>query len=235
MATDTNTTYTANEDHFKDHAWLAFQSRFTDRHSFEGFYASLCSDLKSEFLRVASFYLFLVQQGEWNVSVEGSNSVIDYLSNSYKLVAMFALIESLSNEKHQDFYEWLSTSPIEEAFPIQNKDKLAALHVTYKSTYGSIRRCKAFFDRLPHHLQDQLRHSIKIDGNPLSSITKVAEFLYELRSKFVHESSLVLELNGRDILSARGRKVVHAKLSINLLLEAFEYGVILYFQDQRTA
>ena len=71
--------------------------------------------------------------------------------------------------------------------------------------------------------------AIKVDGKPLSSIKKVAEFLYDLRSKFVHEARLVLSLVGYTALSLKGEKVVQIDLSVETLLEAFEEGVLAYF------
>jgi hypothetical protein len=223
--------YIANEDTFKGYAYTALQSRFKDHALFEQFYASLRPDSrKDEFLRVASFYLFLVKQGEWHVNVEGSDTVIGYLSTSFKLVALFSLIESLSKEKHQEFYGWLSTEAPEGSFPIADKRKLGTLNEDYKGAYGSIRRCVSFFERLPSPQKKALSHAIKINGKPLDSIKKVAQFLYDLRSKFVHEGRLVLPVYGEKVISMKNKKVVQTQLPLDILLEAFEQGVILYFE-----
>lgn len=99
--------FLAREPYMREYAASAMGSRFPDAVAFNAFYAALTDEQKDEFLRVASSYLFLVKQGDWHVTVEGSNPVIDYFTNSFKLVSLFSLIESLSSEKHQDFYEWL--------------------------------------------------------------------------------------------------------------------------------
>jgi hypothetical protein len=222
--------YIANECTFKHYAYTALHSRFGDYAQFEKFYSSLGSDSKKdEFLRVASFYLFLVKQGEWHVNVEGSDPVVGYLSDSFKLVALFSLIESLSEKKNQDFYGWLSTEAPKGTFPIADKHKLETLYQNYKSDYGSIRRCVSFFERLPSPQKVALCHAIKIKGEPYDSIKKVALFLYDLRSKFVHEGRLVLQLNGENVLSMKDKKMVQTKLSLDILLDAFEEGVRLYF------
>ncbi|MFZ1803887.1 MAG: hypothetical protein WAU05_08180, partial [Nitrospira sp.] len=72
---------------YKDDAFLALSSQFKDnRENFESFYSSLKdSELKDEFLRVGSMYLFFVKCGDWHVDVARSKSAIDYLTNSFKL------------------------------------------------------------------------------------------------------------------------------------------------------
>jgi hypothetical protein len=119
-----------------------------------------------------------VKQGEWHVNVAGSDPVVDYLSNSFRLVALFSLIESLSEEKPQDFYGWLSTEAPKGTFPIADKCKLATINENYTAAYGSIRRCVSFFKRLSSPLQKALRHAIKVNGTPHASIKKVAQFVY---------------------------------------------------------
>ena len=160
--------YIANEPTFKRHAYAALKSRFRDEAAFEDFYASLDTpQLKDEFLHVATFYLFLVKQGEWHVTVEGSAPVVDYFSTSFKVGALFALIESLSDETHQDFYEWLCSRDPETTFPIRDLAALTKLYEDYKESYGSIRRCVAFFSRLSPERQQALCRSIKKDKKPL--------------------------------------------------------------------
>lgn len=226
--------YIADEAKFKQYAYTALTGRFPDHAAFENFYASLDDPLiKDEFLRVTSFYLFLVKRGEWHVTLEGSAPVVvDYLSTSFKVVALFALIESLSDEQHQDFYDWLCSKDPETTFPIPDRAALSRLNEGYKASYGSIRRCVAFFSRLPPDRQQALCSAIKVGGNPLASIKKVAEFLYNLRSKFVHEARLVLSLVVGCFIEppTKGRKVVKIDLSVEVLLETFEEGVLAYFR-----
>jgi len=222
--------YVADEPAFKRYAYTALMSRFPDRTAFERFYGSLTdSSIKDEFLRVTSFYLFLVKQGEWHVTVDGSAPVVDYLSNSFKVVALFALIESLSDQQHQDFYDWLCEKDAQSVFPIPDATALARLNEEYKASFGSIRRCVAFFSRLPSERQQALCKAFSVDGKPLASIKKVAEFLYDLRSKFVHEARLVLQLGDFLALSMKGQRVVETQLSVDTLLDTFEEGVLAHF------
>lgn len=217
------------ESYMRGYAASALISQFPYAAAFDAFYVALTDEQKDEFLRVGSSYLFLVKQGDWHVDVEGSNPVIDYFTNSFKLVSLFSLIESLSSEKHQDFYEWLG-HVAEEIYPITDKVALKQHHESYKATFGSIRRCVAFFERLPPQRQAELRASIKIDGAPVKSVKEVAQFLYNLRSKFVHEGKFVLDIADMPVMSRHKNANTLTVLSMPNLLEAFEEGVVAYFR-----
>jgi hypothetical protein len=223
--------YIKNEQPFKDDAFLALKSCFPDREAFEEFYESLTRpEQKDEFLRVTSFYLFLVKRGDWHISVKGYDPIIDYFTNSFKLVALFSLIESLTDLKHQDFYQWLSSQP-DSIFPISNKSDLRRLYEKYKRSFGSIRRCVNFFERLPNIQKIALCNSIHIDGEAIQNIKKLAQFLYNIRSEFVHAAQLVLLVSESPIFHIEKNLMVRSRLSINILLEAFEEGVLCYFKD----
>src|SRR5712692_7596070 len=95
-------------DTFLKYAYLALGEHFSSHDDFINYFNSIKTDaMKNLFLRTASFYLFLVKRGDWVVDVPGSNKVIDYLTNTYKCVAIFSLIESLSKGKFIDFYTFL--------------------------------------------------------------------------------------------------------------------------------
>lgn len=186
---------------------------------------------KDEFLRIASFYLLLVKCGDWHVDVEGSNPVIDYFTNSFKLVALFSLIESLSSVGHKDFYQWLCSEEAAAIFPVQDRAALEHRYLEYKASFGSIRRCTAFFERLSESRKNELSNAVHIGGEPLSSVKHLAEFLYNLRSKFVHEARLVLQVSTNPVASVGNKGLVLADLPIGLLFDAFEEGVLAYFRD----
>jgi len=222
--------YVRSEERFKCYACEALSSQFADRVLFDQFYSSLYPDaLKDEFLRVASHYLFLVKRGDWYVNIRGPDQVVDYLTNSFKLVALFSLIESLSTEEYMDFYEWLTKKDREGSFPIANKQTLSALYREYKLAYGSIRRCVTFFDRLPCTQKNVLCHAIKFNGQPLGSVKKVAQFLYDLRSKFVHQGQLVLHVSELPVMSVKAG--IKTQLSMGALSEAFEQGMLAHFRS----
>ncbi|MFH1976328.1 MAG: hypothetical protein ABIJ52_12325 [Pseudomonadota bacterium] len=224
--------YVANETAYKPYAESALASRFSDVETFDAFYESLSTrEKKDEFLRVTCFYLFLVKRGDWHVDVEGSNPVIDYLTNSFKLVALFSLIESLSNVQHQDFYQWLCSRDASGLFLVQDRAALDRHYVEYNASFGSIRRCIAFFERLSESRKKELSNAVHIGGEPLSSIKHLAEFLYNLRSKFVHEARLVLQVSNHPVASVGKKGLVLADLPVGLLFDVFEEGVLAYFRD----
>ncbi len=227
-----NERHTANVTSFKEDAFMALGPRFPDRKSFDEFYESLdTSERKNEFHRVTNFYLFLVKRGDWHISVEGYDPIIEYFTNSFKLVALFSLIESLTELKHQDFYQWLSSQDQSTIFPISGKTDLRRLYDEYKKSFGSIRRCINFFERLPDQHKKRLCHSIQIDGVSIASIKKLAQFLYNLRSEFVHAAQLVLYVNDSTIYHLKKKGLNQSSLSLGILLDAFEEGILAYFRN----
>ena len=220
--------YLRRESYMRKYAATAFESQFPDAMAFDVFYDRLGDEEKDEFLRVASTYLFLVKHGDWHVDVEGASPVIDYFTNSFKLVSLFSLIESLSADAHQDFNEWLVQAG-EEIYPIKDKAALRKLHDRYKVTFGSIRRCVAFFERLPPMRQEELRDALKVEGAPTGSVKEVAQFLYNLRSKFVHEGEFVLDIANVPVMSKHKSASTLTSLSMPKLLRVFEEGVIAHF------
>ncbi|MBU2578408.1 hypothetical protein KKA69_06340 [Patescibacteria group bacterium] len=212
---------------------MALGSRFLDRTCFDEFYESLNASKRiDEFHRVTNLYLFLVKRGDWHISVEGYDTIIDYFTNTFKLVALFSLIESLTELKHQDFYQWLSSQDQSTIFPISSKSDLSGLYDEYKKSFGSIRRCINFFERLPDQQKNKLCQSIQIDGVPIASIKKLAQFLYNIRSEFVHAAQLVLCISDSTIFHLKEKGLNRSSLSLDILLDAFEEGVIAYFKKE---
>lgn len=129
------------------------------------------------------------------------------------------------------FFDWLTGQDSSTVFPIKDSDSLRTLHEKYKESYGSIRRCVAFFERLPQERKKYLANAVHVGGSPLNSIRKLAQHLYTLRSKFVHEAVLVLNLGDRPVLSLEKKgKVVQTNLPLPALMETFEEGVLAYFK-----
>ena len=126
----------------RGYAYLAVREHFASHDDFINYFNSIkTNERKNLFLRTASFYLFLVKQGDWVVDVPGSDKVIDYLTNTYKYVAIFSLIESISEEKSIDFYTFLIRKKSQIKFPIIDKNQLGEHYSRYKDEFGSIRRC----------------------------------------------------------------------------------------------
>lgn len=225
--------YIADEETYKEDAYQALESNFCSRDAFEQFYVSIANTAsRNEFLRVSTFYLFFVKQGDWHVSIERSNPVIDYITNSFKLVGVFSLIESLSGKNYKDFYQWLCAEPERHIFPISNLQALSQLNDRYKKKYGAIRRCKAFFENLPRTSQKALCKAIRKDGKALTSITEVANLLYGARSEFVHAAELVLQVGGVTNFSKQGAKNFQSDLSMEVLLKSVEEGILAHFDGR---
>jgi len=228
-----NGQYISDEATYKEDAYLALTSRFGSRDDFERFYSSLDdSATKDDFLRAVTFYLFFVKNGDWHVSVERSNEVVDYITNSFKLAGLFSLIESLSRKVYKDFYQWLRTEAGNYVFPINDQDVLSQLNDRYKDEYGSIRRCKTFFENLPRANQDALCKAIKSNGESLTSIAEVASLLYTARSEFVHAAELMLLVGSGTHFSKKGGRNFQADLSMDVLLKSVEEGILAHFDRQ---
>lgn len=76
----------------------------------------------------------------------------------------------------------------------------------------------------------ELCSAVEIDHTPVQNIKKLAEFLYNIRSKFVHEAELILELSGPTHHFGR-KKLLHTKLTMSLFFSAFEEGLVAYFSE----
>ncbi len=91
--------YLKAKDTFLDRAYLALKNHFASRDDFDKYFDAIKRDEQKDlFLRTSLFYVLLVKCGDWVVDVPGSDKVVDYLTNTYKFVTIFSLIESLSEE-----------------------------------------------------------------------------------------------------------------------------------------
>jgi hypothetical protein len=223
--------YLSNEAAFKTDAYSVLKTHFEGRRAFNQYYAAVPKQKLNDFLRVCASYRYLAKHGDWKIKVRGYNPFIDYLTNTYKLVAVFSLIESLSDLNYLDFYEWLTAKGRKQVFPITDKKALEGLYREYKVDYGATRRCVAFFKGLPLEEQQRLCGSISVNKKPTAEIKKLAEILYNLRSGFVHRAEFAHELSGPiRVINKDG--VVESKLTVAGILRAFELGVIEHFRGE---
>ena len=223
--------YLRNEAAFKADAYAVLKTHFEGRKTFNLYYAAISKSKLNDFLRVSASYRYLAKHGDWKIKVRGCNSVIDYLTNSYKLVAVFSLIESLSDLNYLDFYQWLTARSRKHSFPIADRKELDTLYGAYKADYGATRRCIAFFSKLPLEEQRRLCGSISINKRPTAEIKKLAEFLYNLRSSFVHKAEFAHELSGPIFVITKSG-VVDSALTVAGIFRAFELGVIEHFRSE---
>jgi len=226
--------YLNAKEKFLEYAFLALGTHFECRYDFIQYFDSIGEDTrKSLFLKTASFYLFLVKRGNWIVDIPGSDKKIDYLTNTYKYIAIFSLIESLLDQDFIEFYRYLVRKKSDVSFPITDKDGLTKLYESYKSEFGSVGQCVSFFRALSPERQRDLISRLKVRGT-VPSIENLAKFLYDLRSKFVHEGELVHHMTDGTSMSFRGEKAIVCNLSIMDALTFFEEGLIAHFEEEHT-
>jgi len=221
-----------DNDTFKTDTYEALSSQFEDRETFEEYYSHLNNDqVKDDFLRVGSAYLFFVKAGDWHVNVKRSNSVISYFTNSFKLVSTLSITEGLNNKKHIDFFQWLNKKENRNLFPIANKKDLQQHYSLYKTEYGSIHNVKDFFNSLSEKTKLHLCKLVTVNGNDIENIEELIKLIYSARSNFAHSTKHTLEFS--DCLHYSGtakKQIVWKKFKLEYLLSAVEEGIFLHFK-----
>ena len=178
--------YYESENKFCEYSFKALKNHFASRDQFDSFYNSISGkDKKNEFLRITSFYLFLVKDGDWIIRINEKNKKVDYLDETYKFIGLLSLIESLNVKKYIDFFEYLNRKKSKIVFPI-TKDDLKDHYKNYKKTYGAIQKATSFFKFLNQKDIENLSKKLRIDKQS-ADIKNLSAYLYDLRSKFVHE------------------------------------------------
>ena len=226
--------YLSAKDKFLEYSYQALQGQFGTKEEFLSFFDAIESvEQKNLFLKTASFYLFLVKNGDWFVDIPGSDKRVDYLTDAYKYIAIFSLIESLQEKEFMDFYAFLMRRKTKVHFPINDKKELEQWYQKYKNEFGSIHQSVKFFKALSAERKANLIKNLEVK-NVKPTIENLSKYLYNLRSKFVHEAELVVNMSGRTTISRYGEKIVICKLSLIKLMEFFEEGLITYFATRKT-
>ena len=226
--------YLSAKDKFIEYSYQALQDQFGTKEEFLSFFYAIEDDeQKNLFLKTASFYLFLVKNGNWFVDIPGSDKKVDYLTDTYKYIAIFSLIESLQEKEFMDFYAFLLRRKTKVNFPINDKKELEQWYQKYKNEFGSIHQSVKFIKALSAERKADLIKNLEVK-NVKPTIENLSKYLYNLRSKFVHEAELVVNLSGKTTISRYGKKIVICKLSLIKLMEFFEEGLITYFATKKT-
>lgn len=187
--------YLDTERIFLEYSFQALKDKFGTMDEFVSFFETIENDdQKNLFLKTASFYLFLVKNGDWSVDIPGSSKRVDYLSDTYKFIAIFSLIESLQEKAFIDFYSYLVRRKTKVEFPINDKKELEQLHRDYKREYGSIQQSDKFFKSLSAKRKADIIKNLEVK-NAKPTIENLSKYLYNLRSKFVHEAQLVVNMS----------------------------------------
>ncbi len=225
--------YLEAKDKFLKYSYLALKSHFRSRKVFDEYYKTITTDEdKNFFLKTASFYLFLVKRGDWLIKIPGLNKRIDYLTDTYKYIAIFSLIESLHCEPYIEFFDYLVRKKSIITFPIKDKEELKGYFRQYKREFGSIQQSMAFFKSLADQHQSTILQKLEI-ANSNATIDDLSKYLYDVRSQFVHEAKLIVNMSGTTTISKHRKKYVISKLSLNDLMFFFEQGLITHFKSKQ--
>jgi hypothetical protein len=243
-----NMRYLKNENHFLELAFQALKEHFKDKNELERFYRSIKTDEhKNLFLRLSSFYLYLVKNCSITDDIDGTLKDIEYITNTLKYIAIFSLIEGLySDRDYIDFFRFLMKRSNEIQFPI-SKQQLASHYKNYKEQYGARRKAVAFFKQIEHLYDRRLKGKIKpLKGDwklPPLSVSKVdkeqgltindfAKFLYGIRSDFVHGANLVLAISNGTVISFKERCL--CQMNMDELMYLFEKGLLKFFEAKES-
>jgi len=215
---------------FLEFSYTAVRDQFPSMSEFISFFDSIeGEEQKNLFLNTATFYLFLVKQGDWIVDIAGSDPIVDYLTDTYKYIGIFSLIESLQQNNFIDFYTYLLRRKSNVEFPIKDEKALKCWYRKYKKEFGSTQKATGFFNSLDKESQEALIQKLEIKKTK-PTIENLSKYLYELRSKFVHEAKLILNMSAGTAIGKTGKKFVVCKLSIKDLKNFFEEGLVKHFK-----
>jgi hypothetical protein len=224
--------FLGDPEYIKD-AYEALSTQFNDMREFEEFYVNLKNDqVKDDFLRVGSAFLFYAKKGDWHVNVERSNPVIDYFTNSFKLVSTLSIVEGLSNKKHIDFFQWLNKRENRHLFPLEDKKTLDQPYREYKKDYGAIHNVKDFFNNLSEETKSRLCKLVTINDVVIENIEELVKLIYQARSNFAHSTKHTLELSsGFHFAGTKNKKIVWKRFKFEYLLNAVEEGIVIHFKE----
>lgn len=232
--------YLNNEDKFKNWAFDTFTSQFNSQEEFERFYRNIPNDdLKEKFLKIASLYKFLIQDGVYVVSYDDNPPTrIDYLDNSYKFIALISLIEHLmGKEDFVDFYAWINKN--HNRNQVIDEESLKSLYEAYKEQHGCIKKFTTFFQEylsaqtqkgVCEKVSSYLKTNEGLKDREPYVIEKIAQELYQIRSDFIHNAELVVKLDEGRMLFRKSTKIFEI-MSINMIdmKNIFKEGFISYW------
>jgi hypothetical protein len=233
--------YIKNEKKFLEYAFDVLKLYFSSRDSFDDFYNKISiKHNKNLFLKIISFYKYLVKDGSFISYIRDNDQIketkISYIDETYKFIAVFSLIEGLLGaDNYEEFHRWLLKNHDFTKVPIDSKTKFNKLRSTYLKEFGATNRAIKFFNSLDKDTKQYLKSKIALPKEKHRDLTDdkvndfIANFLYKIRSEFVHKSRLILETsNGKNISNVNG-ELVMSDLNLEDLKLIFERGFLLYF------
>ena len=230
--TDSQYFYLGNAKHYLSQVMTVWGEYFDSKANFHGFFNDIDSDREKDlFLRVGSFYRYLVIEGTYGFAKPEWNKGMPFIDDTYKFLAIFSLIEALeAPSEHLDFYEWLQkTKRDETAGPdVKLVAVLEPMYREYKVEYGSRQAAVRFFSRLDEPDQRLLQQNLQISGKD-PSIRKLAQLLYDMRSEFVHEARFILDFGTLTSVGTHGGEVLVNNLTMTDMRAFFEHGFLKRF------
>jgi hypothetical protein len=224
--------YLDDESHFLDQVGAVWGTHVSPEAKLRVLYDALPSDdEKNLFLRVGSFYRYLVKEGSFRFDVDEWNRTMPFIDGTYKYVALFALVEALEiPSKHLDFFQWLQRNHPSLTMPPDAGvvEALEPLYCDYKREYGSTHAAVTFFSRLDASDQTLIQQRLQIDNKELS-LKKLAQILYDIRSQWVHQAKFVLWFSNGVTVGHHHDDVLTSSLSMSDLTILFEHGFLKRF------
>ena len=222
--------YLKNIEHYSSEAFSSFNNYFKDKGDFNNFILSISSEKdKNQFLRISSFYRYLIKDGTFRFTDSKLNKHMKYIDESYKYIAIFALIESLyESDEFVDFYTFIKTKRNDIKFPIENDSELDEIYQKYKREYGSIKKAITFFDNLDDSDKEKIQNKFVLD-NERKSLIYLAKIMYKIRSEFVHKASFVLSFGEKPSAGYANKKILMNSLSLKDLMVFFEHGLLRHY------
>jgi hypothetical protein len=228
-----------NEEKFLDFSWSAFQEYFKDKANFIEKYNRIESpEKKNWFLRLSSYYLFFVVDGNYS-SPKYDVEELSFVDQTYKFIAIIALIESIYDKNdYIDFYQWIMRNRKNEVFPINDEKDANKLYVAYKGEHGNTLNIVRFFQSLDESIKLFIQRSLVVldDAGKTGeleekeeSIEALAKLLYQIRSDYIHRAELILEFDPAMVLSVRSKRPISCSIELKHLCIFFESGLLQHF------
>lgn len=206
-----------------------FKDNFDNYDNFEEFYNKLSERLKEKFLKLSHFYYCWCRDP----------LIYRFISESFKLIIMTSIIEALmSDYDYKEFKEWLDSDCSNELKnKVINDNKILKLQIgelwnEYKKNYGAAMKVKKFFDKfLSIPCKEELIagfHNI----NKITTLKKTAEWLYSMRSEFIHKAKAVPLHERNDVVGCSiNNQPSVITIGTDKILSIFERGFIAYFKE----
>src|SRR5574341_22864 len=228
-----------NEEKFLEYSWSVFQAYFKDKASFIEKYNRIESpEKKNWFLRLTSYYLFFVIDGNYS-SPKYDVEDLSFVDQTYKFIAIIALIESIYDKNdYIDFYQWIMKNRKNGLFPINDEKDADKLYAAYKEEHGNTLNIVRFFQSLDDPIKAFIQRSlIVLDDSGKTgeleekeeSIEALAKLLYQIRSDYIHRAELILEFDPAMVLSVRGKKPISCSIELKHVCRIFESGLLQHF------